>query len=401
MVYMRIPPLHIFYLLSKNFLRVFYYFSADVLDCFCLTTPKLRSNKMPQLSKKSFPFFFCLLSFFILLLSCKRATEPLVKDAAKRNLDTSSHSFAWQIDTLPGTVFDISGLDENNVWLVGEFSRSNSQTGETEKFNYGYWNGKTWKLQSILKEGPYMGIHVFNKNNIWLTDGGMIHWNGKYWKLYHPWNMGILNETEGGVTKVWGLDSSNVFFIGLTGTIIHFDGYTFKKMESKTNVNLTHIYGIDENHIWVVGDDRGLHGGHSVLLFFNGSSWKVKYHYRYNEGPPFEGGPIGQYRGIWADKDSIIMGSGHGFWHESIITGKGRIEPFSFHPIGAEEKIFARNRNDLFMIGHFYTLHHYNGKSWKRYISFLRKNDNFYAGSFVSDDCVFVGGNRFVYRGYR
>ncbi len=343
-------------------------------------------------------FFLFLFSFFILLSSCQRSTEPLENKTCP---DTTSHAFTWQIDTLPGTVLDISGLDENNVWLAGKFWKTDPQTGNIIKYNFGYWDGKGWKLEAVLKKGPYNGIHVFSKNDIWLTEGSMVHWNGKYWKLYQPWNMGLLNESEGGVTKVWGLDSSNVFFIGLTGTIIHYNGNTFTKMESGTNIYLTHIYGLDENHIWVVGDDRGLHGGHSVLLFFNGASWITKYHYRYNEGPPFEGGPIGQYRGIWADKDSLIFGSGHGYWHESIKTGKGRLERFVFHPIGSEESIFALSRNDLFMVGHFYTLQHFNGKSWKRYIPFISGNDNFYAGTFVSDNCVFVGGDRFIYRGYR
>ena len=345
-----------------------------------------------------FSFFIYLLSFVILLSSCQKSTEPISNNPG---LDTTSHDFTWQVDTLPGTVFDISGLDENNVWLVGEFQEIDPLTGQTLKYNFGYWDGKKWELKTIDTKGKHDGIFVFNKNNIWICNGIIRHWNGIDWIKYHLWDMGILNENEGGVHKIWGLSPSNVYFIGNKGTIIHYNGSSFTKMESGTDIMLTHIFGLDQDHIWVVGDDGGLHGGHSVLLFFNGSSWKVKYHYRYNEGPPFEGGPIGQYRGIWADKDSIIMGSGHGFWHESIKTGKGRIEPFSFHPIGAEEKIFARNRNDLFMIGHFYTLHHYNGKSWKRYISFLRENDNFYAGNFISSDCVFVGGNRFVYRGYR
>ena len=348
-------------------------------------------------------FILYFLTCILYLISCTRSTEPLAKNIGKTKLDTTSHNFIWEIDTLPGTVFDISGLDENNVWLVGEFQEIDPLTGETMKYNFGYWNGEKWNLKSVIYRTPFYGIHVFDKHNIWITFGVgiIVHWDGKNWKEYHLRNNGVLSEDDGGLLKIWAVDTNNIYFIGYKGCIVHYNGSSFTKMESGTDIMLTHIFGLDQDHIWVVGDDGGLHGGHSVLLFFNGSLWKVKYHYRYNEGPPFEGGPIGQYRGIWADKDSIVMGTGHGFWHESIKTGKGRIEPFSFHPIGAEEKIFARNRNDLFVIGHFYTLHHYNGKSWKRYISFLRENDNFYAGSFISNDCVFVGGNRFIYRGYR
>ncbi len=339
--------------------------------------------------------FFLLLILTLILQNCKRSLEPLTKQIGP---DTTSHNFIWTADTLPGNVFDISGLDENNVWLAGEFWKNDPQTGKTIKYNFGYWDGNRWSLKTILKSGHYMGIYVFSKNNIWLTDGGMIHWNGKYWKLYHPWNMGILDETEGGVTKVWGLDSSSVFFIGLKGTIIHYNGNTFTKMESGTDIDLTHIYGLDGNHIWVVGDDSGLDGGQSVLLFYNGANWNIKYHRYYEDDTP----PENAYKGIWADKDSLILVNVWGYWHESVSTGKGRQEYISILPAGYTRDFFANNKNDIFMVGDFQTIHHFNGVSWKSYIPFDRQNrNNFWTVAYVSKDVVFIGGNEFIYRGYR
>jgi len=344
-----------------------------------------------------------LFSFVIFLLSlflnfCNKSVEPIAKNSV---LDTTGHNFVWEVDTLPGTVYDISAIDENNVWLVGEFREYNPKTDSFSYNNFGKWDGSNWNLESVEIHGGYKGIVVFDKNDIWLTNGIILHWNGKKWKRYHLWDMKVLSNSDGGVYKVFGLTKNNIFFIGNKGTIVHYNGAFFKKMDSGTSVDLTHIFALDEQNIWVVGDDRGLAGGQSVLLYYNGINWKVKYHYLYNEGPPFDGGPIGAYRGIWADKDSIIMGCGQGYWHESIKTKKGRIERFVFHPIGAQESIFAINRNDIFMVGQFYTLQHFNGVSWKRYIPFVSDYYNFYTGTFVSNDIVFIGGDSFVYRGYR
>jgi hypothetical protein len=210
--------------------------------------------------------------------------------------------------------------------------------------------------------------------------------------------MGVLSENDGGVHKILGLSKNNIIFIGNKGTIVHYDGNSFTKMESGTSIDLTHIYGLDKNNIWVVGDDRGLDEGHSVLLFYNGNMWQTVHYRHYDEGKD----PESPYRGIWADKDSLILANALGYWHESIVTGKGRQEYISILPAGYTQDFFAYNRNDIFMVGDFLTLHHFNGKSWKSYIPFDSNNHNiFWAGTYISKDIVFVGGNKYIHRGYR
>jgi hypothetical protein len=210
--------------------------------------------------------------------------------------------------------------------------------------------------------------------------------------------MGVLSENDGGVHKILGLSKNNILFIGNKGTIVHYDGNSFTKMESGTSIDLTHIYGLDKNNIWVVGDDHGLDGGQSVLLFYNGTNWNVKYHRYYEDNTP----PENAYKGIWADQDSLILVNVWGYWHESISTGKGRQEHISILPAGYTRDFFANNRNDIFKVGDFQTIHHFNGKSWKSYISFDRNNHNiFWAGTYISKDIVFVGGNKYIHRGYR
>ena len=345
-------------------------------------------------------FILYFLTCILYLISCKRSTEPLAKNIGKTKPDTTSHNFIWEIDTLPGTIFDISGLDENNVWLVGEFQEIDPLTGETMKYNFGYWNGEKWNLKSVIYRTPFYGIHVFDKRNIWITFGVgiIVHWDGKNWKEYHLRNNGVLSEDDGGLLKIWAVDTNNIYFIGYKGCIVHYNGSSFTKMESGTDIMLTHIFGLDQDHIWVVGDDGGLDGGQSVLLFFNGHNWITKYHRFYEDNTP----PQNAYKGIWADQDSLILVNLWGYWHESIKTGKGRQEHISILPAGYPRDFFANNRNDLFMVGDFQTIHHYNGISWNSYIPFNRNSHNtFWTGTFLSKHVVFIGGDRFVYRGYR
>jgi hypothetical protein len=325
------------------------------------------------------------------LLSCRRDLSTLHGDAPD---DTTSHNFIWEIDTLPGVVYDIDALDENNAWLVGEFWKTNPENGEIIYYNFGQWDGQSWHMLRVIINGGYKGIRVFNKDDIWITNGIAIHWDGQSWTKYHFWDMGVLNDNDGPIDKMYGVSPNNLYFIGLKGTIIHYDGTTFTKMESGTEIRLTHIYGTDENHIWVVGDDGGLNGSFSTtLLFYNGQTWQTKYLY--------ENSLEFYFHGIWADQDSVMTCISNGYLHEAISSGKGRVESFPYVPIGAVNKIFGRSRNDLFVVGYFGTLQHFNGKSWFNFIPFNRSIDGFLSGCYASENSVFVGGYCYVYRGYR
>ena len=200
-------------------------------------------------------FVIFLLSFFIVLSSCTEPTKPPIDNGP----DTTSHNFSWTIDTIGiygSYLKDVAIISGNDIWAVGEI-----HTDETDRwnedstewippFNSVHWDGQTWIPTRIetnyngrITYPPLEGVFAFSENDIWASSGIPRHWDGKKWTLYHLWDMGILNQSDGGVHKIWGHSSNNLYFVGRKGTIVHYDGQSWQRLESGTDLHIGDIWG--------------------------------------------------------------------------------------------------------------------------------------------------------------
>ncbi|MDD5061835.1 MAG: fibronectin type III domain-containing protein, partial [Candidatus Marinimicrobia bacterium] len=193
-------------------------------------------------------------------------------------LDTTSHTISnWDIDTLgiSGGIYDLWIVSEDNIWAVGEIivddpDSSFNGTGR-ENFNAARWDGEKWNLMLIWGVTSLHSIYYINDNNIWVTCLGYpIHWDGNSWTLYRFQDIGI--DASAGL-GMWGNSPSNIYFVGLEGAIVRYNGSNFTKMESGTTCRLEDVWGIDDNHIWAVGTETN--NSRSVILFYNGKEWKI------------------------------------------------------------------------------------------------------------------------------
>jgi hypothetical protein len=73
----------------------------------------------------------------------------------------------------------------------------------------------------------------------------------------------------GMVTALWSSGPADVFAVGWFGTILHFDGSAWKRMNSGTDVQLFAIAGTGPTDVLVTGE-----GG--LLLHYDGSSWSPR-----------------------------------------------------------------------------------------------------------------------------
>src|SRR5207245_1522937 len=65
---------------------------------------------------------------------------------------------------------------------------------------------------------------------------------------------------------IWGTSLTSVTVVGASGRILQYDGSTWKTMVSPTQRTLSRVWGSSPSDVWAVGD--------SVLLHFDGGSWK-------------------------------------------------------------------------------------------------------------------------------
>ena len=288
-------------------------------------------------------------------------SEPLTI----HTMDTTSHDITyWDIDTLgiSGQINDVWIVDEDDIWVVGEINvpdpdSSWNGTGR-ETFNAAHWNGEKWEYIHIRGNlmndvGPLNSIWYFDENNIWVA-GFPIHWDGNKWTLYHLQDMGL----DVSVDYIWASSPDDIYFVGYKGSIVHYDGKEFEKMESGTDVDLQGIYGLDKNHIWVAG--TMINQSRSVILFYNGVKWNVIvdtnddrfYGYGFNS--------------IWTDSyNYLFLNGGSG---RCILT-LYNLNLFKYSSAGLwyGHDIDGTGNNDIFCSGAGSEIVHYNGISWHVY----------------------------------
>jgi len=246
---------------------------------------------------------------------------------------------------------------------------------------------------------PMESIWYFDDNNIWAA-GIPIHWDGEKCTYYHLWDMGILNADDGGVEHIWATSPDNIYFAGNKGSIVHYDGSTFTKMESGTTCRLEDVWGIDDNHIWAVGTETN--NSRSVILFYNGKEWKTL-HDTDNERKCWS-------NSVWTDSPYLLFlngGSGRYLFNlmqEKLSKYESAGEWFGYD-------VYGTAYNDIFASTAGSELLHFNGSTWYLYPEIKAQFEDYFRIRAVkaNNEIVVAGGYYYtgigglpiVIRGYR
>jgi len=231
-------------------------------------------------------------------------------------------------------------------------------------------------------------ILFFSENDIWLTSDAPHHWDGETWTTYYLWNMGVLENSEGPVYHLWGESSSDIFFVGDRGTIVHYNGSEFSRMESGIDVPLNQICGTSGDNVWVSGYDNLLN---TVLLHYDGKTWRTVY--EDDENIYYIKDRIATViYGVYTDDPDYVWAvvSQGKFRCPNSTESKGYLLPGFTGWEYAVKTVAGNNHHNLFMAGGESTIWHYNGQDFYRY-----RNINcncLIKGSDVNGDLVgFVG----------
>ncbi len=192
-------------------------------------------------------------------------------------LNTTGANFMWEIDTLgiPGDyLYAVWGTDTNNVWAVG---RVNFNEGKTAiiKWNGTEWSYHSWPLASIYS------IYGFSENDIWVVGESsnrsfIGHYKDGEWTEYRSDYFYSRGDTVYALWGVWGASPDDVWAVGYNGTIVHWNGENWDKVESGTKANMTGIWGVSATEIYAVSPfiiiDNVIHFEGNTFLY-DGESW--------------------------------------------------------------------------------------------------------------------------------
>ncbi len=277
-------------------------------------------------------------------------------------LDTTSHNFTWQTWTFGGdagscTLYDVAIIDENDIWAVGDIDIADTSINGYTTYNAVHWDGNTWKLKRIstvyngnLITPPLYGIYSFSSTDIWLSAGIPIHGDGENWVQYHLFDMGILGQDDGYLTKIWGGSSNDIYFIGTLGTIAHYQNGQWSKIESGTELNINDIWGYTDgsgnNLILCAASDLGTNHQKKLLRIIDNSVDTLKWQ------------PQKTLFTVWPGSTHKIYAGGGKTYASSNNTWveQTSVQFFSY-------KIRGNGLNDVYAVGGHFS--HFNGYTWK------------------------------------
>jgi hypothetical protein len=284
-------------------------------------------------------------------------------------LDTTRYDFSWEtfefgFGRSSSHLADVAIINENNIWAVGEIHTEDTYTYDSlgnwiQPYNAVHWDGNTWELKRIPFQTfcgqpgtsiyPISTLIAFSKNNIYFTSSSRLtHWNGDTFK--------VLDCIPVSVNKFWGLSPDDFFAVGAIGKIAHYDGSEWRRIESGTDLDITDIWGgtdplTGKTVVLCTSAEKGGQSENKLFaidnnLNLNEIPWILE------ERDPYS---------AWFKSYVQIYFCGGGVIVRNYLGEYYLIEET---PQYYTNQIRGSNYNNIFVVGDFGTIAHYNGTTW-------------------------------------
>jgi hypothetical protein len=313
---------------------------------------------------KAIVFFLILSVIYFSSLSCN-TTDP-GRDDNTGGADTTSQNFTFETyefgDGGSSSYFnDVWVFDENNIWAVGYISPASATVDGVRISNPNIikWDGTSWKLQpfSGTSSGIY-GIWALDTNEIYFANGIIVKYkNNKY--NYEDFNNVSLPNGQA-VHKIWGNSRENIWGVGPWGTVVHYDGISWRKIDFDTQWHIYNITGDKETGI-AYAAARSINIASAIIKLKNNTA-AVMYH---DSGTAFQG------EGITAITytDNKLWAGGYNILSYDLETNKIVKEDslYGYYIATAE----AASKNDIYFfggnLGGNEVMIHYNGSRFTEF----------------------------------
>jgi hypothetical protein len=331
---------------------------------------------------------------FKIVINTTNNPQPTTNEVLAQTLDTTSHNFTWQTFTFgehsSSTLYDVAIINENNIWAVGEIYMSDTLGNpDPMPYNAAHWSGSDWELKKIVVTyngnetiAPLKGIFVLPSGEIIFSSGLPYLPQGNGWKLYHLWDMGVLDQNDGSVDRIWGTSINDLYFVGGKGTIVHYQNGSWKKIESGTEINLNTITSdLNSNEKWISG--YSIDFSKSIILKLNNLTTSKVWEKQGLNTPPY-GGLV---QCVWNTGNILFVLSTDGVFRKNT---KLDLLPQQLSSNSTwKYNITGSNQNDVYTSGDYSIVMHYNGVSWKKIHQLYSNTSSFYSATVKEK--IFIG----------
>jgi hypothetical protein len=296
-----------------------------------------------------------------------------------RTLDTTSHQFTWETTVLgeggASVLYDVAIVNDTLAYAVGEvYLRDSSGVLDPTAYNLATWDGTNWRLSRVLfplcdangnqvGSGPYAGKSVFasSGDDIWFTCAvSLVHWDGAAIRsVCMPLGYG-----QRDLSRLWGVRGS-LFLVGTNGFIAHFDGLTWRRVESGTTLNINDVWGAavgqgGDQLLGAVAWNRSQSQGNALLrLSPTGASGLVT-----------TGLPYG-LSGLWFVPERIAYVVGGAIARKRSLVDTTSWQRYAYGEVTIYfiNTVHGQGLNDVVAAGAFGEVLHFNGMTWRSFIA--------------------------------
>ena len=232
-------------------------------------------------------------------------------------------------------------------------------------------------------------IFALNNNDIWFGGNGLYHWDGNKFSQNDEFN-NIWGPNE--IEKIWANSDNNFYVVGDGGSIALHNASGWQKLQTGTTLQFTDIYGAQPGlgfYQILAVCTQNYPPGKGIFSIQGNTVSEISSDFNF---PGYTVPP--ELYGIWFVPNKHYYIVGDGIYEKNSLSDS----IWKNGPLDITQKAVTAIRgnglNDVFAVGAFGEVLHYNGKRWTSYINKTGLDDGSYAGLAVKGNLVVAtGGN--------
>jgi len=323
--------------------------------------------------------------YLIDVYNIKDTQNPVVSTTRIDSPDTSATIYSLPVSQM---LFVCKGYDAGGTLIYQGSAEKHIKVGNNGSLDIPvslagwYWQDPLPQGNSIRGAwgitGEANGTDLFAIGDT----GTILHYDGSKWTIM---DSGTYNHLHG----IWGSSFTDIFAAGGKGTILRYDGTSWSKMNSGTDQRLFSVWGSSASDVFVVGTN-------GTILHYDGTGWRDM------------ASPEGvNLNAVWGTSGTDVFAVGE---YGIILHYDG--EQWTTKDPGTEDffyGVWGSSENDIYAVGYYRgpdipVILHYDGVSWSivdhgitEDIEFLHiwgtSEDNIYLVGLHDDD---IAGERGV-----
>ena len=233
---------------------------------------------------------------------------------------------------------------------------------DSADYNAAHWDGERWEMVRVgSRNVGFDGVFAFNENEIWFSDGCFIYrYDGTLFNKL--WECDWQSFGPGQANAIWGSSPEDVWFAGNGGSIVHYDGSGFTRLESGTEVDLHQIHGTaNGEYIFFQGKH---HQGYRTILLRYHQAVLTKL-YECETLHPGENN-YGYLYSSYLSGYTVISATKAGVWKYNYLTGQSVLIPDEVTDSGDRyiRRIVGNSECDFIFAGNWWDFIHFNGQNY-------------------------------------